>query len=171
MELTDLVQYITHRHSGKVPCPVAIPHPWQAEPPLPARVTVDVSHHHPQGITAPAGWEIIQRKGLVWMVEHKSRDRGSTTWQYGMLPATCYVQEAASAPTTQFLVNTSTTCRAQNVADLEYYVHWSRQLLATIQWITGCELLIGASAVTYNPHFLYFSSPHLLHERQGAVTE
>jgi hypothetical protein len=53
------------------------------------------------------------------------------------------------------------------VADLEYYVHWSRPLLATIRWRTGCELLIGASAVTYNPHFLYFSSPRPLDEHLG----
>ncbi len=39
--------------------------------------------------------------------------------------------------------------------------HGSRHLLANILQITGCELLIGANAVTYYQHFLYFSSPHL----------
>jgi hypothetical protein len=50
-------------------------------------------------------------------------------------------------------------------------MNWSRHLLANIRWRTGCELLIGASAVTYNPHFLYFAFPHLLDEHLGAVTE
>ncbi len=83
MELTGLVQYITHRCRCRVPRPVAILHPWQAEPPLPAIVTIDFSHHHPQSLPAPAGWEIIQCNGQVWMVEQNNRvtriaDRHST---------------------------------------------------------------------------------------------
>ncbi len=40
------------------------------------------------------------------------------------------------------------------MADLEYHVHWSchHDLLAGIRQATGAEALIGASAVTYNPH-------------------
>jgi hypothetical protein len=73
--------------------------------------------------------------------------------------------EGASAPTTQLLVHIST--------NQEYYVHWSRHLLANIRLgrRTGCELLIGASAVTYNPHFPYFSSQPLPDVHLGAVTE
>ncbi len=41
-------------------------------------------------------------------------------------------------------------------------MHWSRNLLANIRWNTGCQLLVAASVVTYNPHFLYVSSPYLL---------
>jgi hypothetical protein len=33
------------------------------------------------------------------------------------------------------------------------------------------ELLIGASAVTYNPHFPFFSSPYILDVNLGAVAE
>jgi hypothetical protein len=171
MELAGLVQYITHRHQGSVLRPAVILHPWQAEPPLPGSVTIDVSHHYPQSLPAPIGWEIIQRNKRTWMVEQNSQVTKIDAAQYNMLLAISCDQETASAPTTQFLVDISTSCRAQKVADLEYYVHWSRHLLANIQWKTGCELLIGASTVTYNSHFLYFASPHLVDEHLGAVTE
>jgi hypothetical protein len=105
------------------------------------------------------------------LVEQNSRATKIGTAQYSMLLAICGDQEATSALTTQFLVDISASCRAQKVADLEYYVHWIRHLLANIRWTTGCELLIRASAVTYNPHFLYFASQHLLDEYLGAVTE
>ncbi len=78
--------------------------------------------------------------------------------QYNMLIAVRGDQDTACTPTAQFLVDISTSCRAQKVADLEYYVHWSRHLLANTRWRTGCELLIGASAVTYNP-ISYISPP------------
>ena len=42
---------------------------------------------------------------------------------------------------------------------MRHCVPWSRHLLASIRQITGSELVIGASAVTYNPHFAYFYSP------------
>jgi hypothetical protein len=87
----------------------------------------------------------------------------------------CEAQEAASAQTAQFLrlVNISTSCRAQKQADLEYLVHWGLHLLANIRCRAGCEHLVGASVVTQNPHFLYFSSgsPHLLDEGFGAIME
>jgi hypothetical protein len=50
-------------------------------------------------------------------------------------------------------------------------VHWSRHLLASLRWKSGCELLVGASAVTYNPYFLYFFCPHPSEECLGAVRE
>ncbi len=107
---SGLVQYIKHRHRGKVPHPVAI-HQLQAEPPrrLPARVIIDVSHHHPQTLAAPAGWEIIQRNGRVWMIEHNNRFTRIDSAQYNMLLAICDIQKAASNLTTQFLVNISTS--------------------------------------------------------------
>ena len=56
------------------------------------------------------------------------------------------------------------------MADLEYYVHWSRHLLASIQQATGAEALIGASAVTYNPHFTSFLSPFVCDQSLGALS-
>ncbi len=55
------------------------------------------------------------------------------------------------------------------MADLEYYVHWSRHLLACIRQATGAEALIGASAVTYNPHFTSFLSPFECDQSLGAL--
>ncbi len=43
--------------------------------------------------------------------------------------------------------------------------------MACLQRSTGATLLIGASAVTYNPHFRYFSSPVPGDSEFGAVQE
>ncbi len=69
-----------------------------------------------------------------------------------MLLAMCSDQVVPSAPSEQMLNRISESCRAQNDADLEFIVHWSRYLVAYLRQITRSELLIGASAVTYNPH-------------------
>ena len=70
--------------------------------------------------------------------------------------------EALQAPTTQLLVqlsaatHRSASCRAQQDADRQHYMHWNRHLLANIGKVTDVELVIGASAVMFNPHFLHF---------------
>ena len=62
-ELAGLVQYIAHRHNRALPRPVVILHPWQADPPLPSKVVIDMSHHFPMGLPASEGWEIFQCNG------------------------------------------------------------------------------------------------------------
>ena len=171
LELAGLVQYISKRRRCSVPRPAVVLHPWQTDPPLPSRVTIDVSHHYPKNLPAPEGWEIIQRNGRVWIAEYNNRIAKMDAAQYSMLLTTCCNQEAQGAPTTQFLAHISKSCRAQQDADQAYYVHWSRHLLASVRQITGTELLIGASAVTYNPHFLYFFPPSLSDVSLGAVDE
>ena len=57
------------------------------------------------------------------------------------------------------------------MADLEYYVHWSRHLLASIRQATGAEALIGASAVTYNPHFTFSLSQFVFDQSLGALSK
>ncbi len=71
LELTGLVQYIMHRRRCGTPRVEPIPHPWQTEPPLPVNVTIDISHHHPRSLSAPVGWEVIQRNWRIWIVEQK----------------------------------------------------------------------------------------------------
>mmetsp|Transcript_55124 Transcript_55124/g.115349 ORF Transcript_55124/g.115349 Transcript_55124/m.115349 type:complete len:484 (-) Transcript_55124:655-2106(-) len=63
MELAGLVKYITQRRRCALPRPAVVLHPWQADPPLPSKVTIDISHHLPRSLPAPAGWEVIQRNG------------------------------------------------------------------------------------------------------------
>ncbi len=172
-ELAGLVQYITHRRSCASPCPVVILHPWQADPPLPSKVVIDISHHLPRGLPAPEGWDIIQRNGRIWVAARSNKIIRLDAAHLSMLLATCCDQEEQQAPTEQFLVqlNESSRLRAQQDADRrrQHYVHWSRHLLANIRQFTGAELLIGSSAVTFNPHFLHFVSPFLPDVRLGAV--
>ena len=61
--------------------------------------------------------------------------------------------------------------RRQQGVDVTHGVHWSRHLLANIQQVTGTDLLIGASAVTYNPHFRYFASPFRCDVQLGAESQ
>lgn len=103
-------------------------------------VTIDISHHHPRNLSAPVGWEVIQRNGLIWIVEQNNRVTKIDAAQYHMLLA-MYVTPAANlVATAQFLTSISVSCRAQKAADLEYHVPWSRHLLASLRVRTGCEL-------------------------------
>ena len=160
LELASLARYIIPRRRCLVPRPAVILHPWQADPPLPSKVTIDISHHLPRSLPAPEGWEIIQRNGRVWITERRSRVVRLDAAHYSMLVASCCAQEAQRTPTAQFLAQLSESCRAQQDADRRYFVHWSRHLLASIRQVTGVELLVGASAVMFNPHFRHFVSPY-----------
>ena len=84
---------------------------------------------------------------------------------------TCCCQEGHNTPNNSFLGHINESCRAQQDADQTYSVPWSRHLLASIRQITGADLLIGASAVNYNPHFLYFSSPYPPDAALGSMSE
>ena len=169
MELSGLVQYISQRRHCEVQRPVIISYPWQTDPPLPSSITIDVSNHHPKSLPAPDGWEIIQRNGRVWIVENSNRVSRMDAAQYGMLLATCCGHD--TAPSTQFLQHIAQSCRAQQDADVRHCVPWSRHFLASIRQVTGTELVIGASAVTYNPHFPYFYSPLPSDAFMGSVSE
>ena len=59
----------------------------------------------------------------------------------------------ATARPVEFLQLLRDSSLYQQEVDLTHGVHWSRHLLANIQKTTGAELLIGASAATYNTHF------------------
>jgi hypothetical protein len=88
-----------------------------------------------------------------------------------MLLAMYETPAANLVATAQFLASISASCRAQKAADLEYHLPWIRHLLASLRWRTGCELLDGAIAITYNPDLPYFVSPYPSDECLEAVKE
>ena len=88
-----------------------------------------------------------------------------------MLLTTYDPQGAQNVSSKEILNHISASCRAQNIADQQLFVHWSRHLLSNILQITGCELLIGTSAVTHSPKFPHFSSPYPPDVHLGAVAE
>ena len=90
--------------------------------------------------------------------------------QYGML-AIMWTGLGTSIPSSQFLQQLCKSCRLQLDSDSSHGVSWSRHLLTNIQQATGASLLIGASAVTYNPHFLHYASPFPDDTTLGAVPE
>jgi len=154
--------------------PCAVHHPWQCDPPLPSNVSIDVSNHLPHRIPCPAGWEVTRRNGRVLITPAGAGSFGMDYAQYELLLAlyhswqlgrvmspTQWDSNTQPVPATEhFLRTLRMACAAQVQADLNYQVHWSRHLLACLRQITGAELLVGASAVNYNPHFSYFFSPN-----------
>jgi ribonuclease HI len=169
MKLPNLVQHIIPRRCNVTPSPVIPLHPWQVDPPLPSQVVIDISHHLPRSLQAPEGREVLQRNGRIWITERSNSVIRLDAAHYGMLLASCCGCEEQQVPTVQFLMKLGQSCRAQQVADLQHYVHWSRHLLANIREITGVDLLVGASAVTFNPHFPHFISPYLPDVHLGAA--
>ena len=96
--------------------------------------------------------------------------------QYHMLcsmQALLKLQEDQSnnPPEALFLRHLRASCLAQQTADAEYHIHWSRHFLACIREITGAQLHLGARAVAYNPHFPFFASPFAGDIWLGAVLE
>ncbi len=154
------MKYIAQRRRSSGPRLVSAPQPWQADPPFPSRIVIYLSHHHLKSLPAPAGREVIQRNGRVWIAERCKRVAKLDAAQYHMLLATCENQDDQSVPTEQTLNRISDSCRAQNDADLGFFVHWSRHLVVS----TMSELLnvlIGASAVSHNPPFSLLCVPVL----------
>ena len=47
----------------------------------------------------------------------------------------------------------------QRTADLDYSVPWNRHLLTCLRYVLKATCLVGARAVSFNPHFSYFLSP------------
>ena len=159
LKIGGLTRCIFMRRVSTLCSPLIPLHPWQHDPPLPSKIVIDLSNHTPCKLPSPEGWEILRRNGRVWIVEHNRRVAQLDAAQYGMLLVRFHNSEEHAIPSTEFLSSLGASCRAQRTADLEYYVHWSRHLLACISQVTGVEALIGASAVTYNPHFTSFL-PH-----------
>ena len=148
---------------------------WQVDPPLPGNVTIDLSNHHPRSLPCPEGWEIVQRNGRTMITGPNLRTVCIDSAQYHMLCSMHKLQRDQSGnsqhPEALFLRHLYASCMAQQSADVEYHIHWSRHLLACIREITGAQLLLGARAVAYNPHFSLFASPFAGDRWLGAVLE
>jgi len=170
MRLTGLAQLYSRCPRTRVQRPLCLPHPWQADPPLPRNVTIDLTTHIPQHLPSPPGWEIWQRNGRVWIADPQRSVARLDAAQYGLLWAMRGMGER-DAPSQQFLQQVLENCSLQRAADNHHGVHWSRHLLASIHGIMGTDLLIGASAVTYNPHFAHFVSPFPGDSQLGAVLD
>jgi hypothetical protein len=72
-------------------------------------------------------------------------------------------------PTEPFLLTLKLVCMAQRRADSDYAIPWNRHFITCVQQLTDTQLLLGVSAVTYNPHFEHFASPDSRNEGLGAV--
>ena len=157
--ITGLSRYVKRRKTRPLKRSVLSLHPWQRDPPLPQNVTIDLTNHLPRRMPCPEGWEVLQRNGRTLITAPNLGSVGIDSAQYGMLCAMQSEQQNQSIPSSLFLRHLRASCLAQQRADAEYQVHWSRHLLASLQRITGAELLIGSRAVAYNPHFRFFASP------------
>jgi len=69
------------------------------------------------------------------------------------------LQRLVNATDLDFLMAIRHSCEAQLRADTVHYISWSRHFLACIKQVTGASGLVGCSAVTFHPHFNWYSSP------------
>ena len=169
--ITGLSRRIGRRRTKPVMQQSSWPHPWQCNPPLPAHVTIDLSNHLPSLLPSPAGWEVLQRNGRTLITAPGSSSVGLDSAQFGMLRALYGEHSGHSERSEFFLRHLRASCLAQQRADADGQVHWSRHLLARLHRITGAELLIGVRAVLYNPHFQHFVSPFAGDQWLGASQE
>jgi hypothetical protein len=150
---------------------------WQLDPPLPGNVMIDLSNHHPRSLPCPEGWDIVQRNCRTMITGPNLRiDADRDSAQYHML---CSIQallklqqdQSDNPPEALSLRHLRASCLAQQTADAEYHIHWSRHLLACNRDNTGAQLHLCARAVAYNPHFPLFASPFAGDRWLGAVLE
>ncbi len=141
--ITGLPRRICWRRAKPVPRSLTWPHPWQSHPPLPTNVTIDLSNHIPSLLSCSAGWEVMRRNGRVLITAPGCSSVGLDSAQFGMLRALHDGQPDQSVLSETFLRHLRASCLAQQRADAEGQVHWSRHLLTCLHRITGAELLIG----------------------------
>ena len=150
---------------------------WQTEPPLPSKIVVDLSNHTPNPRPAPPGWVVTQRNARVLVTAAGQHSFGLDDALYGMLWALYRDRQygtdrsSMTVPTERFLRSLKVLFLAQRRADADYAVPWNRHFITCLQQLTKAHLLVGPSAVTYNPHFEFFASPHPRNEDFGAVRE
>jgi len=88
--------------------------------------------------------------------------------QYGMLTDTA---NQGVVPSESFMQNVVASCHSQEMADDEYYVPWSRHLLACLRRTLAVDFIVGTRAVVSNPHYKHFFSPIETDSLLGAVTD
>jgi ribonuclease HI len=161
---------------SRVQCkrPVIIPraqlllHPWQIEPPLPDLVRIDLINHHPQFLPSPKGWLVCKRNARVIITGPEHVAVGLDAAQYGMLADTT---NQGVVPSESFMQHVVASCHSQERADEEYYVPWSRHLLACLRRILAVDFIVGTRAVASNPHYQHFFSPVETDSSLGASTD
>ena len=116
-------------------------HPWQVDQPLSSLVEIDISNHYTQNLPSPNRWHISQQNA-----EYSFR-----------------------TPTERFFTAVQSSCFSKQTAELNHHVLWSRHLLSCIRGILGTDLLIGAWAVAFNPHFQHFFSPDAMDLELGDI--
>ncbi len=124
------------------------------------------------------GWEIKQRNARFLITD---------TWKHALVPSLGWMLNnmawswrkigiitAERADTTgmnQFLLSLKFFCMAKQMADSYYAIPWNQHFITCVQQLIDTDLLVGASAVTYNPYFKHFALPHSCNKGLGAVLE
>ena len=123
-------------------------HPWQCDPRLPDRVTIDFSTDTPELLAAPPGWEMLRRYGRLLVRSLTGSTCQLDAAQAGMLEL---MQQGMNQSC--FLEALVESCALQRRQVESRAVLWSRHLLSCIARISGARGLVGCTAVTFDPHF------------------
>ena len=101
----------------------------------------------------------MKHNGSIWIAEGDRIVTRIDAAQYSML-TDLHSQDGQPSPSVQLLQLISASSRALQQSELEHHVHWSLHLPAYIWKVKGAQLLVGASAMTYNPHYHRLSKYH-----------
>jgi hypothetical protein len=103
-------------------------HVWQADPPLPAKIVIDVSNHIPNQRPAPPGWVVKQHNAQTLVTDAGQHSFELNDAQYGMLWALYRDRQygtdrtSPTVPIESFLRSLKLACPAQRRADADYAV-------------------------------------------------
>ena len=73
LSIGGLSQRVSLKRGLPVSMPPAVLHPWQAAPPLPSLIEIDLSNHYPQHLPSPDLWRISQRNARVLISDPRDR--------------------------------------------------------------------------------------------------
>ena len=110
-----LSQRVNLKRGLPVSMPPAVLHPWQAAPPLPSLIEIDLSNHYTQHLPSPDLWRISQRNARVLISDPRDRVVGLDAAHYKML---CNLCNQNATPSERFLTAVQSSCLAQQMADL-----------------------------------------------------
>ena len=89
VSIGGLSQRVNLKRELPVTMPPAVLHPWQAAPPLPSLIEIDLSNHYTQHLPSPDRWRISQRNARVLITDPRDRVVGLDAAHYKMLCNLC----------------------------------------------------------------------------------
>ena len=126
--IVGVSQRVNIKLGRSIPVSPAVLHPWQADPPLPSLVEIELSNHYTQRLPTSNRWHISQRNDArVLMPDPRNRVVGLDATHDKML---CALFNQSEAPTERLFTEGQSSCFLQQTADLKQHVPLVYHLLS-----------------------------------------